>query len=207
MLDYAGLFNNYLNNKFFPELWQKAKIFPILKKNKAVTNPFSYRSISLTPALGKVYEAVVDESLKKQTAENKIISDNQFGFTHRLSTHAVHKILDVINDHLHNNRIVGACPIDLEKGFDSVWIAGLLYILRKLNYPTDFIQLIWHMTQNRSFVLQNGTTLSSLISNIIEDLMQGTVNSSELFNIFTYNIPLLFGMNTDNCTLSPQPMM
>lgn len=47
--DYAILFNNLLNHKFFPRNWKKAKVVPILKKDKENTNPANYRPISLLP--------------------------------------------------------------------------------------------------------------------------------------------------------------
>lgn len=50
----AILFNNALNHKYFPEAWKKAKVLPILKKNKNPHDPSSYRPISLTPSLSKV---------------------------------------------------------------------------------------------------------------------------------------------------------
>lgn len=65
IVDYAILFNNCLKNKFFPEMWKRAKIFPILKKNKPPTEASSHRPISLTPAISKVYEIVINATLKK----------------------------------------------------------------------------------------------------------------------------------------------
>lgn len=201
--DYTILFNNCLNNRFFPDTWKRAKIFPVLKKNKPSSETSSYRPISLTPSVSKIFEIVMNESIRKYALENKVIPPNQFGFQPYLSpTHAIHKCLNDITSHLHNNLVVGACLIDLEKAFDSVWINGLLFILEILKFPTDLLQLIWSMTRNRSFILWNGCESSSLIFNIIEGLMQGTVNSPILFNIFTYNIPLLFNLNSGNKTHS-----
>ena len=150
--DYTVLFNNCLNNKYFPDPWKQAKILPILKKHKPPTDPASYRLISLTPAISKVFEAVINRTLNYYTNKANIIPDNQFGFKHRHSTvHAIHKILNDINSHLHEGEIVGACLIDIEKAFDSVWINGLLYTLSKHNFPPDFIQLIWNSTTKRKF--------------------------------------------------------
>ena len=185
--DYTVLFNNYLNNKYFPAPWKQAKILRILKKNKPPTDPASYRRISLTPAIIKVFEAVINRTLK---------------FYPPLNRPAIHKILNDINHHLHEGKAVGACLIDIEKAFDSVWINGLLYTLNKHNFSLDFIQLIWNSTTNRKFHTWNGYSLSSISFNIVEGLMQGTVNSPELFNIFTYNIPNLFNLNTGNNTYS-----
>ena len=70
-----------------------------------------------------------------------------------------------------------------EKAFDSVWINGLLFILLQLNFPKDFIQLVWSMTRGRSFVVWDGNEASSTVFNIAEGLMQGAVCSPALFNI------------------------
>lgn len=197
--EYTILFNNCLNNKFYPDDWKKAKVLPVLKKGKPDSESSSYRPISLTPAISKVYEAVINRTLKTYSERNEILTENQYGFRYKLSTtHALHKVINDINAHLHNDLVVGACLVDLEKAFDSVWIFGLLYILLILKFPIDFIQLIWHMTINRKFVTYNGEKISSLFFDIIEGLMQGTVNTPELFNIFTYNIPILFGLNDNN---------
>lgn len=66
-------------------------------------------------------------------------------------------------------------------------------------FPHELIQIIWSMT-NRSFITWNRNHCSSVIFNIQEGLMQGTVNSPELFNIFTKSIPLLFNLNSGNNT-------
>lgn len=197
--DFAIIFNNCINNKFFPNIWKQAKIFPILKRGKPANKASSYRPISLTSAASKVFEIVINISLKKFSWEKKVVPANQFGFESRLSTtHAIHKCMTDISTHLHNNQVVGGCLIDLEKAFDSVWINGLLYILLRLDFPIDFIQLIWHMTLDRSFVLWNGTDTSSIVFHIVEGLTQGTVNSPALFNIYTHAVPTLFDMNTGN---------
>ncbi|KAK2582806.1 hypothetical protein KPH14_008895 [Odynerus spinipes] len=134
MKDYTVLFNNALNMQYFPDAWKIVKIIPILKKGKPPNRASSYRPISLTPNISKVYEAVINSRIVAQCETGKVIPDNQFGFRHQLSTvHAIHKLLSDVNAHLANNEMVGATLIDLEKAFDSVWINGLIYTL--LNQP------------------------------------------------------------------------
>ncbi|OXU23805.1 hypothetical protein TSAR_011986 [Trichomalopsis sarcophagae] len=200
---YTIIFNNCLNNRFYPEAWKKAKILPILQKGKPPNEVTSYRPISLTPSISKVYEVLINNTLNHYTNLNSIIPDNQFGFKHKHSTtHALHKLLNDINSHLHNKEMVCACFVDLERAFDSVWINGLINKLHQLKYPLDLIQLIWHMTRDRKFQTWDGENLSTITFDIIEGLMQGTVNSPALFNIFTHNIPNLFNLNSDNITHS-----
>ena len=135
---YTVIFNNCLNNRYYPDYWKRAKIPPILKKNKPLDDPASYRPIRLTPAISKDFEMIINSSITKHTIKNKIIADNQFGFQHRLSTtHAIHKLISVVYYHLNKDKIVGACLIDLQRALDSVWINGLLFILSDLKFPRD----------------------------------------------------------------------
>ena len=201
--NYTILFNNCLNLCYFPAAWKKAKLLPILKKGKNPSDPASYRPISLTPSISKVYEAVINNIINYHTNKNNVIPDNQFGFRFKHSTiHAINKFTSDINKHLNKNEIVGACLIDIEKAFDSVWIEGLACVLIKENYPIYLIYLIWDMIQNKTFVTWDGRRISSLIFKILEGLSQGTVNSPTLFNIFNSKVLNISNLNTNNNTYS-----
>ncbi|XP_076659970.1 uncharacterized protein LOC143363244 [Halictus rubicundus] len=203
IIAYRILFNNCINNRYFPESWKTAKVLPTPKSGNPPDEIPSYRPISLTPAISKVFEAIIQKSIIQHTTDNRIIPDTQFGFKHKHSTtHAVHKIINDITTNVHTNKIVGACLIDIEKAFDSIWIKGLIYILNDLNFPTDLIEIIWRMVTNRSFVTWNGNLFSTISYTVKEGLTQGTVNSPILFNIFTHNITNLFQLNTNNNTYS-----
>ncbi|KAI4486122.1 hypothetical protein M0804_006611 [Polistes exclamans] len=54
------------------------------------------------------------------------------------------------------------------------------------------------MTKNRKYITWNGSSHSTVTFDIIEGLMHKTVNSHELLNIFTYAIPNLQPLNTNN---------
>ena len=78
--NYTILFNNCLNLCYFPSAWKKAKVLPILKKGKNPSEPVSYRPISLTPSISKVYKSVINSLINYHTSKNKVIPDNHFGF-------------------------------------------------------------------------------------------------------------------------------
>lgn len=83
------IISNALNHHYFPTQWKCAKVLPILKKGKDPTLPASYRPISLTPALSKVYETVINIQITRFCEENNIIPNNQFGFRiNHSTTHA-----------------------------------------------------------------------------------------------------------------------
>ncbi|XP_057329772.1 uncharacterized protein LOC130670386 [Microplitis mediator] len=122
---YAIIFNNAINNCYFPTAWKRAKVLPLLKKNKEPANPFSYRPISLTTSISKVYAIIINKKIIKHCEDNNIIPNNQFGFKHwHSTTHAIHKILSDVNTLVGNKYLVAAALRDLEKAFDSGWIKG-----------------------------------------------------------------------------------
>lgn len=188
-----------MNCRYFPNSWKTAKVLPIIKKGKPPHDIASYRPISLTPAISKVFDAIIHNAITKHTTNNKIIPETQFGFKHRHSSiHEVHKITNDIITHVYNNRTVEACPIYIEKAFDSVWINGIIYTLNELNFPTDLIEIIWRMITNRRLITWNGEQVSSITYYIKEGLALGTVINPILDNIFTHSITNLFQLNSNN---------
>lgn len=147
---------------YFPDKWKKAKVISIPKKDKDRSKPNSYRPISLLPNIGKVYERIINDIIVQFCHENKIIPDTQFGFPRFHSTiHAINKLFSDINWALNSGKCVGACLVDLEKAFDTVWFEGLIFKLTQKNFPIFLIKLIWNMTINRSFQTYHENETSS----------------------------------------------
>ena len=186
------LFNNAINYSYFPKCWKCAKVLPILKKGKSPSDPSSYRPISLTLSISKVFEAVVNDKITSFCSVNRIIPDQQFGFKHQhATTHAVHKLLSDLNLKVGNSYLVGAALPDIEKAFDSIWLNGLIYKLHMKNFPLWLLNLIWDMISNKSFFIWDGDSLSSTEFLIKEGLQQGTVNSPIQFNLYLSDLPNL----------------
>lgn len=196
--NYTILFNNALNLKYFPEGWKNAKIVPVLKKGKDPTKPSSYCPISLTPNISKVYEAIINNRVIDHCNKNAIIPNNQYGFRAKYSTtHAINKLLSDTFTYLNNGKIVGATLIDLEKAFNSVWINGLIFKLKRKNMNINLIHTIWDMITGREFQVSLGNESSNTFK-IEEGLPQGMVNSPYPFNIFTSDINNAYHLNTGN---------
>lgn len=139
IINLTVLFNNMLNNGYFPEMWKTAKVCPIIKKNKKGDQVADYRPISLLPNTSKVFEIVVNKAIDKFTFENNIIHDSQFGFRYEHSTvHAISKLQSDVCEALNKGEFVGACLIDLEKAFDTVNIEGLFFKMLKKNTRYTF---------------------------------------------------------------------
>lgn len=160
------IFNNLLNNGYFPNSWKLSKVVPILKKNKDPRNVVSYRPISLLPNMGKLFEILVTKALSKYVEDNNLLPHEQFGFRRRTSTvHAVTKFTSDIARELNEKKVVAACLIDLEKAFDTAWIQRLIYRLLKKGVSDHLIKMVWNMLRDKKmFVSINNKTNSKVHS-------------------------------------------
>ena len=193
------LFNNALNWFYYPKKWKCAKVLPISKKNKNIKEPTSYRPISLTSSISKLFEMQIDNAIAYTCKIKNIIPDAQFGFEKKLSTcHALNKFTSDIQNHLHDNEVVGACLVDIEKAFDSAWHEGLIYSLIEEEFPEHLIDLIYDMISDKKFVTWNGRKVSSREFCIEEGFQQGAVTSPRLFNILTRKVLKLSSFNKPN---------
>ena len=78
------LMNKSWDEGKLPEQWKEATIIPLLRPNKDPNDPQSYRRISLTSAICKTMETMVNNRAIK-ILDNKI-SDTQSGFRNNRST-------------------------------------------------------------------------------------------------------------------------
>lgn len=189
ILNYCTLFNNMLNNSYFPRAWKLAKVVVLPKGNKDTSNPNNLRAISLLPNISKIFEICVNTNIIKFCGKNNLTNDNQFGFKYKHSTiHGIHQLVSNINWNLNKSLCTGACLVDFEKAFDNIWIEGLIYKLLKYKFPIQLIILIHNMLNNKSFIVCNKKERSRKKFIIVNGLQQGTVNSPILFNIFIFEL-------------------
>lgn len=189
---YTVLFNNALNNLYFPEKWKKAKVIALQKKDNDFY-PKNFRPISLLPNISKIFEVAVNNAISSFCHKRAIIPESQFGFKYRHSTtHAVNKLTSDVCWALNDKKCVAACLVDLEKAFDTVWTEGLIFKLLKKGFPKHLIKIVWKMIRGKSFIVTNGAENSTREYVVENGLQQGTVNSPILFNIYTSDLLELF---------------
>lgn len=189
IFEYSSLFNNMLNNSYFPNNWKKAKVVLLPKKNKDMSNPKNIRAISLLPNISKIFEMCVNDNIIKFCSEKGLTNEKQFGFKYKHSTvNAVHLLTSNINWYWNKRLSTGACFIDMEKAFDNIWIPGLVVKLLDLRFPIHQIILIYNMISNKSFMVFHQKYRSNKTFEIVNGLQQGTVNSPTLFNLFILDL-------------------
>lgn len=137
------IINGSIKQQYFPSNWKTGIIVPIHKPGKKEDNASSYRSISLLPAMSKVLEKVLHNGIKKFEKKNNIIINEQFGFRENHST--VQQVVRIGNDittNFNKELIIVMLLLDIEKAFDRVCTAGLIYKLIEQQYPPTIIKFI-----------------------------------------------------------------
>lgn len=181
------IFNNCLNNCYFPLVWKSAKIIPIRKKPNSVT-PGEFRPISLLSNIGKILEHILKEKMENEFIINPT-SDFQFGFKPFHSTqHALLKFHTDLTLNLRQKISTVAISLDIEKAFDSANHSGILYKLIDLGLDPFLVKIIQNYLSERNFCVQINNILSDF-GNIKSGVPQGSVLAPFLFNLLLYDFP------------------
>lgn len=182
----VNIFNACLRLEHFPGQWKIAQVVMVPKPGKPPHEPASHRPISLLPVLGKLFERVLLNRLKKPL--DSILPAHQFGFRERHGTvEQVHRIVDTISKCLENKLYCSTVFLDISQAFDKVWHDGLLYKLKKL-LPHSFFHILKSYLDKRSYQVKYKEELSDL-HEIKSGVPQGSILGPVLYLIFTADIP------------------
>lgn len=69
----------------YPKQWASSYITPI-HKGKDAHDPYNYRGIFISSAIGKLFNSILNARLDKFLLENEIIDKCQIGFTNKART-------------------------------------------------------------------------------------------------------------------------
>ena len=178
------LFNEAIETGTVPKEWKVAKIRMLLKPGKNELDINSYRPISLTSCLAKCLEKFILNRLNQHLRRHNIIVKNQSGFRagHSTKDHIFRLSNNIING-FNEYKYSGAIMIDVEKAFDNVWLAGLLYKLQQIRTPAHILFWIQSFIVNRKFFITYNEQVST-IRNIEAGVPQGCILSPTLFSIY-----------------------
>ena len=126
------IFNLSWSSHSFPSIW-KTSIIPIHKMGKPLDSPASFRPISLTSCVSKLFERIILSRLLFFLESNSILSPHQAGFRPGRSTldqilYLSQSISDGFNKPRPGSRTILSTN-DFSKAFDSVWHPALFHKL------------------------------------------------------------------------------
>ena len=174
-----------------PKAWKEAQVIAIHKEGKPRKDPNSYRPISLTPHLGKVYERIIKTRLEFYLEKHGIIPVCQAGFRKgRSCTDHIVKLTAHMRKAISSNRTMLATFFDVKRAFDTVWHSKLLDKLGKIGVSGRMYKFIASFLSNRSLQVKIGQSFSK--EHFLDmGVPQGSVIAPTLFSIMLHDITTL----------------
>lgn len=174
---------------YFPSKWKSALVKALMKPGKDPSLAASYRPISLLSALSKLLERMILTRINSHTESIDLLPDEQYGFRpQRSTTQQLLRVRDQIVSGLNSGQSTGLLCFDIEKAFDRVWHAGLLFKMKQHNFPAYIVKITADFLRERQFqvAVESATSSSKPIP---FGVPQGAVLSPALYNIYTSDVP------------------
>jgi len=90
-----------------------------------------------------VFEKILLSRILQEVSGRGLLRDEQFGFRPKHSTALkLARLVERVSRNFDEKRLTGAVFLDVAKAFDTVWVAGLLYKLTNLNFPSYLFKVI-----------------------------------------------------------------
>ena len=152
------------------------------KSNYAFSS--SYRPITLSSHVGKLFERMINRRLRTFFTSGKIIEEEQEGFRKKRSTvRSLYRMQIELEDIRRNKKPAVLLNIDLDEAFDSVWIDGFLYKLQNIGITGNLLSIIQAFLSNKLSCIKIGSYHSNSFPIHIGS-PQGSVLSPTLFILF-----------------------
>jgi hypothetical protein len=178
------LFNFVWKGIVWPDKWSEAPVFHLFKNLGSKADPAKYRGLSLVAVITKIFEAIMNNRLRRWSNDKRVISDLQGGFRRGRETLDQMLILnEMVGDRDERKLATYLCFVDVRKAYDRVWRPGLWKKLFDMGVTGRTLRMLQAMFQRvrRSVIVDGWTTDHAEIE---AGLPQGGVLSPYLYTVF-----------------------
>lgn len=182
------LLNFLWENQCIPASWKTQCVIPILKPNKCEKDHDSYRPISLSSCVGKIFEQMIKTRLDWYVETNNILPNQQFGFRKgKCATESFSCLISDIKNSFHSNSTTVCAFLDVQGAFDNVNPSILVKILNDIGISGKVSKWIFNFLYDRTMYVKYNNILHGP-RQIYKGTMQGATLSPLLYNIYTCQI-------------------
>ena len=192
--------NKLWMSEVYPDQWKREIKLPFLKPGKDPSQPSSYRPISLTSCICKLFERMVNHRLMWFLESNGLICPQQSGFRKNKSTiDSLTQLTCHIEKGFQDKKHTTAVFFYLEKAYDTVWRPEILNSMHEMGLRGRLPTFAEGFLSDRKFCVRVGASESEFLTQD-EGLPQGSVLSVTLFAIAINDITKQIGPEV-SCTL------
>ena len=137
------MYNGYLKNGIFQEVWKKAKIIPITKPDTQNSPDVTkYRPISLLNIGGKILEKALINRINHHMKSTEFLKKNQYGFIPQTSTiYVIMAVKEFVQEGFSRGEVTVTVSLDVEGAFSSAWWPSVLKNLQESGCPRNLFNL------------------------------------------------------------------
>ena len=187
-LKLLDFFNYFFENNTYPSSWSTHRVVMIPKPYKDHSLAMSYRPITLSSCVGKVFELILKNRFEWWVESSNQLCRSQFGFRRGKST--CDNLTILYNDIMSSFKYRGfttAIFLDIKGAYDNVNLDILIKKLIKMQISHKIINYLLSTAHTRYIYLQNkNQQIGPRI--LTKGIGQGTILAPLLFSIYTQEI-------------------